>query len=220
MTVDTVLFDLDGTITDSLPVIERTYISVFQEMGIPWGNAEVMRLIGLPLREIGRIMAGEGKEDEFFDTYQRHYAQIHDQSMGLFPGTREMLDALLTDGFQLAVVTSKSLYGADMTLSFLNIQDYFPVIVTADDPCRHKPHPDPVLLALKKLNKKLEQAVFVGDSPFDISSGNRAGVTTIAVTWGMADEKELEKYTPNLIVHNRKELLARIRELGTAKKSK
>lgn len=200
MQIETVLFDLDGTVTDSLPLIRRTYFSVFQEMGIPWGDEDVMKLIGLPLKEIGRIMAGEGKEDEFFDTYQRHYRETHDKLMELFPGAQDVLNELRKIGYALGIVTSKSRYGADMTLSLLDLSNFFDVVITADDSEKHKPNADPVLIALKKLNKAAEKAVYVGDSPFDIMAGNEAGVTTIAVTWGMADRTELLKHDPSIIV--------------------
>ncbi|ATW26395.1 HAD family hydrolase [Candidatus Formimonas warabiya] len=214
MSIDTVLFDLDGTVADSLPLIKRTYKEVFQEMHIPWGDDEVMKYIGLPLRQIGGMMAGLGKEEEFFETYQRHYRKLHDQYLGVFPGTREMLTVLREKGFSLGLVTSKSRYGAEMTLSLIDLGPFFSVVVTVDDTELHKPHPDPVLLALEKLKKAPPEAIFVGDSPFDIGAGNRAGVTTIAVTWGMAVKEELLKYRPSFTVDTREELLHRIEELG------
>lgn len=206
MKINTILFDLDGTITDSLPLIRHTYFSVFQEMGIPWGDDDVMKIIGLPLREIGQIMAGAGKEDEFFNTYQKHYRNNHDKVMSLFPGTQEILNELREGGYVLGIVTSKSRYGSDMTLSLLDISDFFDVVITADDCEKHKPNPDPVLVALKKLRKANKQTVYIGDSPFDIEAGNRAGVTTIAVTWGMADKAELLKHAPNVIINSWGEL--------------
>lgn len=207
MNINTILFDLDGTVTDSLPLIKRTYAKVFKEMDIPWGKDDVMNLIGLPLKDIGRQMAGVGKEDDFFDKYQKYYRLEHDQYMSLYSGTLQIIETLKNKGFTLGVVTSKSLYGTNKTLDFLDIDKYFSVIVTADDPIKHKPNPDPVLLALDKLDKKPKNAIYVGDSPFDIEAGNRAGVTTIAVTWGMATEEKLKEYDPTVVVHTREELL-------------
>jgi len=210
MVLDTVLFDLDGTIIDSLPLIKRTYYQVFKEMSIPWGKEDVMNLIGLPLKEIGRLMAGEGKKQEFFDTFQRYYTQSHNKYMKYirtFPDTIEMLSSLLERGYTLGVVTSKNRHGTDLILNHLHLKKFFMAVVTSDDTHWHKPHPQPVLYALNKLNKAHDQAVFIGDSPFDIESGNRAGVTTIAVTWGMANEKTLQDHHPKVIVHTQKELL-------------
>ncbi|MEL7566025.1 MAG: HAD-IA family hydrolase [Dehalobacterium sp.] len=207
MTINTVLFDLDGTIADTLPLIKETYTKVFEEMNIPWGDDDVMKMIGLPLREIGGIMAGIGKEDEFFDTYQRQYRKLHHNYIGVFTGIEKLLFTLQKKSFSLGVVTSKSRVGADLTLSSINLDNYFSLVVTVDDTDKHKPNPDPVLLALDKLNKTPQDAIYVGDSPFDIMAGNQAGVTTIAVTWGMATLSELQKHNPDFYVDTRDELL-------------
>jgi len=207
MSINTILFDLDGTIADTLPLIKETYVKVFEDMHIPWGDDDVMKMIGLPLREIGGIMAGIGKEDEFFHNYQRQYRKLHHNYIGVFSGIEKMLSILQEKSFSLGIVTSKSKIGADLTLSSVNLGNYFPLVVTVDDTKKHKPNPDPVLLALEKLNRTPEEAIYVGDSPFDIMAGNRAGVITIAVTWGMATVNELQKHNPNFCVDSREELL-------------
>lgn len=203
----TVLFDLDGTLTNSLPLIRRTYLKVFREMGLEWGQDDVMDLIGLPLKEIGRRFAGADRVQEFFDCYQHYYRQEHDDCMELYPGTRDMLEKLRQQ-YALGIVTSKSKVGTEMTLNFLKLKDWFSVIITADDINNHKPHPEPVLTALKMLDSKPQNAVYIGDSPFDIVSGNRAGVNTVAVTWGMAEKAELIKHRPDYVVDSQTELLA------------
>ncbi|MGI6711262.1 MAG: HAD family hydrolase [Bacillota bacterium] len=207
MPIDTLLFDLDGTVTNSIPLIKNTYQLVFQEMGIPWGSDDVMKLIGLPLREIGRIMAGDGKEEDFYQAYQVHYRLLHHKYMSLFPGTVRLLTILKKKHYSLGIVTSKSRYGTEMTLSYLNIAHFFKVVVTADDTNLHKPHPEPVLFALDKIGKKPEQAAYIGDTPYDIAAGNRATTATVGVTWGMAGKNELEKQNPTIIVHSKSTLL-------------
>lgn len=175
MTINTVLFDLDGTVADTLPLIKQTYAKVFDKMNIPWGDDDVMKMIGLPLREIGGIMAGVGKEEEFFDNYQIEYRKLHHNLLGVFPGINELLSTLKEKSFSLGVVTSKSKIGADLTLSTIDLAGYFSTLVTVDDTTKHKPHGEPVLLALEKLDKTPSEAVFIGDSPFDILAGNSAG---------------------------------------------
>lgn len=214
MPIKAVLFDLDGTIADTLPLIKKTYAKVFEEMNIPWGNDDVMKMIGLPLREIGGIMAGIGKEEEFFNNYQKQYRELHHNYIKVFPGTREMLINLQEKGLPLGIVTSKSKVGADLTLSSINLAKYFAAVVTVDDTLKHKPDPEPVLLGAEKLGVKPDQAVFVGDSPYDIVAGNRAGVTTIAVSWGMASLEDLKEHSPGYLVTTREELLELIISLS------
>ena len=212
MKIDTVLFDLDGTVTDSLPLIKKTYFSVFQKMGIPWGDDDVMKLIGLPLRQIGAMMAGEENADAFFETYQGEYRRNHAQLMQLFPGTEDLILTLRRQKYSLGVVTSKSRRGTDLTLDFLNIAACFDVVITVDDTSAHKPSPEPVWAALNHLDKKREQAIFIGDSPFDILSGRRAGVATGAVAWGMASLAELREQRPTICLQSWPELLIWLEE--------
>lgn len=214
MAINTILFDLDGTIADTLPLIRKTYFKVFEEMNIPWGDDDVMKMIGLPLREIGRLMAGMGKEEEFYDTYQKHYSVLHHDFISVFPGIEKILSVLSEKAFTLGIVTSKGKKGANLTLSSMKLSDYFSIIVTVEHTMNHKPNPDPVYYALEKLGKRPDEAVYIGDSPFDIMAGNSAGVTTIAVTWGMANVEGLLKHNPNYCVDSREKLLDLILSLA------
>ncbi|MCR6545635.1 HAD family hydrolase [Dehalobacterium formicoaceticum] len=214
MTINTVLFDLDGTIANTLPVIKATYAKVFEEMNIPWGNDDVMKMIGLPLKEIGKVMAGAEKEDIFCTNYQKHFRSIHHHLIQLYPGIREVLIELQNNTFDLGIVTSKSKYGADLTLTATDLDNFFPLTVTVDDTSKHKPHPEPVFYALEKLQKTPQETIYVGDSPFDIMCGNKAGVTTIAVTWGMASFDELKEYHPDFFAETSDDLLKHILSLS------
>jgi len=212
MKINTVLLDMDGTITDSLPLIRETFHTLFQEMGIPWGDDDVMKLIGLPLRQIGSMMAGEDRAEHFFSTYQERYRTRHAELMRLFPGTEDFLHTLRRQGHALGLVTAKSRRGTDLTLDFLQIRNFFDVIVTVEDSPEHKPSPAPVLTALEKLGRTREQTIFIGDSPFDIQSGNRAGVVTAAVSWGMASLSQLREHNPTLCIQSWPELLTWLQE--------
>ncbi len=210
--ITTVLFDLDGTLTNSLPLIRRTYKKVFADMGLSWEETNISHLVSLPLREIGRRFAGEHKEQEFFDRYQHFYRQEHDEYIHLFPGTEDMLHKLKAH-YKLGIVTSKSRIGTEMTVEFLNLEQWFSPIITADDVKNHKPHPEPVIKALDTLKVEPGQAVYIGDSPLDIQAGNSAGVSTIAVSWGMVEKAVLIKHVPNHVASTREKLLSIITQL-------
>ncbi|GAW93057.1 HAD family hydrolase [Calderihabitans maritimus] len=207
MRITTVLFDLDGTLTDSLPLIEHTYRQVFREMGIPWDNTQVMKLTGLPLRRIAKMLAGD-REEEFYNLYRQYYSREHDRWIKLYPGTEQMLQKLHNLGFRLGIVTSKGRKGTEKTVGFTGLERYMSVIVTADDVSKHKPEPEPVERALKILEALPEHTVYVGDSPYDLVAGQRAGVKTIGVSWGMAPREVLVKHDPWLVVDRQEELVA------------
>ncbi|OAT81256.1 HAD-IA family hydrolase [Desulfotomaculum copahuensis] len=196
MTVEVVLFDLDGTLADSLPLIEHTYRLVFEEMGIPWGEDAVMGWIGRTIRDIAEYFAGR-RAQEFIERYQMHYHREHDKYTALFPETLPMLAGLKQRGLRLGIVTSKGRTGAMRTVNFTGLAPYMDTVVTAHDVEKHKPLPDPVLEALRRLAAPPERAVYVGDSQFDIQAGRTAGTRTLGVTWGMAGRAGWREFRPD-----------------------
>ena len=109
----------------------------------------------------------------------------------------------------MAVVTSKTREMALRTLAVCGFDEGFPVVVTADEVRRGKPHPEPVHVALRELGVRAGPAVlFVGDSPHDLEAGRAAGVRTAAVTWGAAGEEALSARAPDYLVRRVEDLLA------------
>ena len=94
-------------------------------------------------------------------------------------------------------MTSKATPIASQSLAFVGLDRYFPVVVGFDDTSRHKPDPEPVWHALRRLGISADQAVFVGDSPHDMHAGNAAGVTTVAALWGPFDRETLALAGPD-----------------------
>ncbi|MEG6521248.1 HAD-IA family hydrolase [Desulfotomaculum sp. 1211_IL3151] len=207
MKIKTILFDLDGTLIDSLPLIQSTYEKVFQEMEIPWYNGEVMKCIGLPLVEIGKKFAGEERHRDFFRLYQQHYAIEHDAKTKAYPGTLSMLENLRQRGVRMGVVTSKSNHVALRSTRFLGFDRYIEVLIGADDVTRHKPQPDPILTALQQMQVPQAGAAYIGDSPFDLMSAKAAGVTAIGVSWGMAEASKLLRFEPDHLLHQWEDLI-------------
>lgn len=196
-----VLFDLDGTLADSLELIRHTYFEVFQAMGIPWGNDDVMRWIGRPLRAIADHFAGKAAADYFIKRYQYNYHRDHDLYTALFPGTLEMLQGLKEKGAKTGVVTSKGRPGTMRTVEFTGIAGYLDVIVTAHDVEKHKPLPDPVFKAMDLLLSKAGETIFIGDSHFDLEAGKSAGVRVLGVSWGICSVEELMVHEPEGILN-------------------
>ncbi|HBC92678.1 MAG TPA: haloacid dehalogenase [Pelotomaculum sp.] len=207
MNTEAVLFDLDGTLVDSLPLIVRTYRQVFSEMNIPWGNDDVVKMIGLPLKDIGRRFVGEAAP-VFEERYQYYYHQDHDYYTRLFPGTLEMLESLKGQDIRLGIVTSKGKPGTTRTAAFTKLDGYMDVVITAHDVARHKPDPEPLLTALATLPARAERTIFIGDSSYDILTGKNAGCLTLGVAWGLDSRTELEKLSPDGILESWEELQA------------
>ncbi|MTI80228.1 MAG: HAD-IA family hydrolase [Firmicutes bacterium] len=210
MKINTVLFDLDGTLANSLPLIRNTFQRVFDEMNIDWGDDEVMGWIGRPLKDIGIHFAGEDRQPDFFKLYQEYYAIDHDHYTTVYPGTMEMLKQLEDGGYTMGVVTSKTTKVAQRSIEYLGIDKYIQVLIGVNDVDKHKPQPEPLYAALEKLNRTTKQAAYVGDSPFDILAAKAAGTLAIAVPWGMAERNVLENHKPDYILNNWDELISLI----------
>lgn len=206
MSIKHILFDLDGTLINSLPLIKKTFHKVFAEMNIPWNNGEVLKRVGLPLRQICLEFAGYRQEDCFI-LYQRYQREEHARLTKLYPGTLETLKELQAKGYTLGLVTSKRRAMVDEELIFTGMSDLFTISVTVNDTEKPKPEPDPVWKALELLKSQPEQAIYIGDSWYDLLTGQRAGVMTAGVTWGMAKKEELAEYNPDLIFDTWDEIL-------------
>ncbi len=201
-----VLFDLDGTLLNSIPLIRRTFEKVFEDFEIPWGEGEVMKTVGLPLRQAAEIYA-PGREERFLKAYTEFYHDHQVEMLELFPGTIETLDVLNGAGYRLGLVTSKRREPAVAGMSLTGLDRYISHVVALDDTSRPKPYPDCLLRGLELLAVKPGQAVYVGDSCYDLLTGKNAGVATAGVTWGIASREELCPYQPDLIADDWRQLL-------------
>lgn len=205
MQITTVLFDLDGTIVDSLSLVLKAYQQVYKKLKIPWGKKEAKQWTSLPLKTIARRY-GKQLEKEFWRLFSYYYVRDHNSYIKLFPGTEKAFQQLLQDKKKLGLVTSKTKRGTERTLKFLKLENYFQSVITADDVLEHKPNASPLLKALKELKAHPQEAVYIGDSPSDIEAGHNAGIKAIGVTWGMSKRQELLKLAPVTVINSWEEL--------------
>lgn len=195
----TYLFDLDGTLLDSIELIltsfhhtSRVYLG--RELPDPFWLAGV----GTTLRtQLGRIARSEDELDAMLDTYRTHNFEHHDAMAKPYPGVVEVVKKLHGDQAKLALVTSKLSEGANRGVRLLGLEAELSVRVCGDDVVYGKPHPEPVLKALAALDARPEDAVFIGDSEHDIEAGRGAGVDTAAVSWGPFSRETLEAAGPS-----------------------
>lgn len=194
-----VLFDLDGTLIDSIELLLSSARHAFEgwHRGGPT-DEEWIRGIGTPLVEqLSAYAAGDDEVTLLLERYRRFQREHHDRLTRCYEGVPEVVGRLASLGHPMGVVTSKATPIAHQSLSFVGLDRYFPVIVGFDDTTRHKPHPEPVHVALDRLGAVAARTAFVGDSPHDIRSGNAAGVVTVAALWGPFDRETLAAARPN-----------------------
>lgn len=193
-----VLFDLDGTLIDSIALILGSMRHAFAkcERVIP-SDDEWLTGVGIPLRTMFQRYASEDVEiDRLIGAYREHQLANHDSLVRCYDEVPQTLAALERAGHPLAVVTSKGDLLARRGLELVGIAAHFETIVSCDSCARHKPHPEPVLTALERLGYEPEEALFVGDSVHDIEAGNAAGVETVAALWGPFSREQLTSARP------------------------
>ena len=145
--------------------------------------------------------------DELVRVYREHNVPLHDE-LEAFPGVHDLLERLRDEGRRLGIVTVKGRKTVQLSFDRLGIGEFFDAVVTTDDTEHHKPHPEPVLLALQVLGAHPAAAAFVGDSPFDVQAGKAAGVFTVGVSWGKIHPVErLLELGADTVVHTPEELL-------------
>ena len=194
-----ILFDLDGTLLDSVRLILDSYHHTLANHGLPARDDDHwLAGLGTPLRVQFREWGDDpARIEAMVLTYREYNLTHHDQQVRPYPGVVEMVGAVRASGRRTALVTSKNREGASRGLRVIGLDDAMEVIVGADDVVNPKPHPEPVHRALEALGVAPEDALFVGDSLHDMHSGRAAGTATAAVLWGPFDRAHLEPSAPD-----------------------
>jgi pyrophosphatase PpaX len=202
------LFDLDGTLIDSIELILGAARHAFADFdGHRPSDDEWRAGIGRPLHTVLREYAPDDvAADRLFGRYRAYQMEHHDRLVRAYAGVVDTLRALSGKGHPLALVTSKSDWMAAKALAHVGLDTLVPVVVGCDSCVNHKPHPEPVERALALLGAEPANALFVGDSPHDVESGRAAGVTTVGVSWGAFRREELEAAGADIVIDRIEEL--------------
>lgn len=196
MKKDTILLDYDGTIMNTNDLIDNSWRYTFQQITGSVPPDEIIRkTYGEMLADTMKKFFGGTPEEieKYIKIYRSYHNDHYEKDICLFPGIREMIADLRAAGYRIGLVTSRLSASAYKGLKEFGIYNMFDGFVTADDTDAHKPDPEPVLLALRKLGRKPEQAVMLGDSWFDMECARRAGVLPILVGWSASYKYGAEK---------------------------
>ena len=204
-----VLFDLDGTLIDSgAMIVASMRHAATTVLGREIPDEELTAAVGGPGLIAQMRALDEARADELVASTARTTSRCTPSSSRA-PGIEDVLRALRAEGRRLGIVTAKRHVTVRLAFDVLrSSRRFFDVVVGADDTERHKPHPDPILHALDRLDATPDEAAYVGDSPFDVRAAKAAGVAAIAVAWGGIHAPErLAREQPDALVHTAEELL-------------
>ena len=207
-----VLFDLDGTLVDSLVGIHATASAVLAERAHPLPALPALRaLVGAPLEQIfGTLVAGldDAGMVAYANRYRDLYWTVGVPQTPLFLGIAELLEDLRGAGLELALVTTKRADVASHVLEAVGIARHFRVVIGSDSTPHHKPHPAPAHAALEALHVTAADAAVVGDTTFDVLMARAAGCRPIGVGWGYGGRESLVGAGAELVVESVDQLRA------------
>ncbi len=218
--IRTVLFDLDGTLIDSVRLILDSYHHALQTHGLPpRSDEEWLAGVGTPLNaQFATWQDTAGMLDALIATYREYNLNHHDRMVSVYPGVADVVKALKADGVATGLVTSKNRSGALRGLTLARLESLMDVLVCADEVENPKPHPEPVEKAMRLLSADPATTVYVGDSIHDMRSGRAAGVRTVAVLWGPFGRSHLEGAQPDHWAERPDDLLTLVRQSVNSEK--
>lgn len=205
-----VIFDWDGTVMDSAQKIISCMQLAAKQCDVPVPSDEdVGHIIGISLKPaIIKLfnLSCESKADALVDAYKQAFIVLDHIPSPLFEGAEQVLSELKQAGLVLAVATGKARRGLVRAWEQTNTTGFFTASRTADD-AQSKPNPDMLVQLLSELDIKVEDAVMVGDTTYDMQMAQSIGMDRIAVSYGVHAQLQLEKHNPIAVVHTLSELL-------------
>lgn len=209
-----VIFDLDGTLLDSLNDILFVLNNTLTHFGLPKISREqAQSYIGNGARELVRLAIGKKNEhriDEILPYYKEQYAKSDNKLASLFEGEDEALKALKSAGVKLAILTNKP-HAAAMRANDIFFKSYaFDCIVGQTDGVPLKPNPQAVYNIIEQLGVEKEECLFVGDGEADVLTAKNAGLECVSVLWGYRTKEQLQEAGATFFAESFKKLQSKI----------
>ena len=203
-----VLFDMDGTLINSRISDTLSFQNVIKEnLGLTINKEQMKGYFGTPTKLLLSKFVSESQIDKLYQCWLNE--KLNNSGLvQIFPGILETILLLRNRGMKTAVVTSQFSSESEITRKQFKLDSYFDAWVTSDDAKFHKPDPEPVRVALKKLNVKPINAVMIGDTINDLDAGRSAGTLIAAALWGASDKDILIQRQPEFLFHSTKEVMS------------
>ncbi|MCV9888113.1 pyrophosphatase PpaX [Metabacillus halosaccharovorans] len=207
MKINTLLFDLDGTLINTNELIIESFLHTLHSYyPDQYKRDDVLPFIGPTLYDTFTSINPE-KTEEMVKVYRKFNHEQHDTLVTEYETVFETIKTLKEHGFKLGIVTTKIRDTVNMGLKLTKLDQFFDVVVTLDDVENAKPHPEPVLNALAQLDSKPEEAIMVGDNHHDVEAGKNAGTKTAGVSWSIKGREYISSHNPDYLLERMSDLL-------------
>lgn len=209
--IKAIIFDLDGTLLDTLQDLAQSVNYALSKFDLPQRSLEEIRdFVG---NGIGKLIersvpSGSNKLifEQVFSTFKAHYAIHSMDNTRCYDGINELLDELNSRGYKIAIASNK-INSAVQELNHCFFEKYSIYAVGECENLKRKPSPDLLLHCMNQLQCAADEVLYVGDSEVDIETSRNAGVTIVAVSWGFRDVNFLKTLHPDFLIHHPSELL-------------
>ncbi|MBK8970670.1 MAG: phosphoglycolate phosphatase [Hahellaceae bacterium] len=209
------LFDLDGTLVDSVPDLAASIDAMLREFHLPeagenrvrhWVGNGAARLVAEALHYATQNTPCPTTQEEALASFQRHYGLQCTDKTTLYPGAADLLNAWHRQGVRLAVVTNKPESFSRTILRQLGLLDLLTDVIGGDSLPERKPHPLPLQTVLARRGVPAHEAIMVGDSRHDVEAARAAGIAVICVSYGYNHGESVGKARPDRLVDSLSEL--------------
>lgn len=183
--IDTVLFDVDGTMMDTEYIMTHSLQQTLKELkGLDLPAHELEFILGIPGQKAVEQYADYRINEEVLLKEWDKNIQLLQHHARLFDGIKELLVELKHKNYLLGIVTSKTHQEMKNEFDHFNLNSFFDCVITASDTVNHKPHPEPIETAIEKLKKSPENVIYVGDSIYDMECAKQSKVAFALAEWG------------------------------------
>lgn len=207
--IDVILYDLDGTIQDSVPLIVESFQKAYEIVlgECTRSEADLKSYIGRPLRDSFERHDSE-TADRLTEAYlEYNMKRMKEGAISLFPGITEGLAKIKSLGYRQGIVTAKRRSSAMVTIELLDIAKYFDTMVFGEDTVRSKPYGDPIVEGAKRLGiTDMSRVLYVGDAKSDLLSAKDCGASFALVDWTMMPKDEIGKLGPDHVISSLDEI--------------
>lgn len=208
---DTVIFDMDGTLLNTLEDISDSMNHVLASYSFPCRQTDEIRsFLGNGAAQLMKLSIPDGSSNPRYQScledYCSHYQRNLQNKTHVYEGVMSMLGQLSRGGYKIAIVSNKP-DEAVKELAGLHFGEYVKVAIGETEDVSRKPAPDTVLKAIEELGSTPDKTVYVGDSEVDVETAKNSGITCVGVTWGFRDREVLEQSGADYIIDSPQELL-------------
>ena len=210
--IDTIIFDIDGTLIDTKELYGASYSFAFEKLtGKKYSLEEIIKLNHSTEKKALNQILDEQQMRACTYVFYQFYEQNYDNLVKFYPGVKEILLDLNDFGFKMGIFTGKSYFTANLSLKKAKLDGWFNVLVTEKDYLNSKPNPEGLVLALKKLDSNPENSIYIGDAFLDFLVARNCGAFFGVALWGSEEKEKIIEAQPDFLFKNPEEILSQLR---------